>query len=92
MPQLGIELAVNRNSVLDLLLTIVRDQLRALRFRQIDIRIVKQRSEIIFRQTGPHSLKIDQISQAIAHNNVLRLKIAMHQDSRQASEILGDLI
>src|SRR6266567_5470501 len=91
-PQLGLEAAVKRHSVLDLLLAIVRNQLGTLRFGKSDIRIVDQRSEIILRKAGPQNLEIDKISLCVSDNDVLRLKIAVHQDARQASKLLGNLI
>src|SRR5262245_36443856 len=42
------------------------------------------------RETGTHSLEIDQISLAVSDQNILRLKIAMHQNARQLRQLLGD--
>src|SRR4029079_89037 len=56
-------------------------QLDALAFAQLDIGIVQKRSKIVFRQTRAHPLEINQIRLTIAQNDVLRLKIAMHQDA-----------
>src|SRR4029453_3930590 len=76
--QPGIEVAVNRNPLFDLLLAIGGDQLCALRFHKIPIWMVEQIREVIFSQAWSHPLKIDQMSPPVSHDDVLRLKIAMH--------------
>src|SRR5262252_8733127 len=80
-PQLEIEVAVDRDSVFTLASAIICDQLGALRFCKFDIRIVEQGPEIVFRQSRSHTLKIDQISLPVLDDDVLRLKIAVHQNS-----------
>ena len=59
---------------------------------KIDIGIVKQRRQIVFRQTGAHSLEINQICLAIPDDDVLRLKIPMHEHARESGQPLRDLI
>src|SRR5437870_8186163 len=71
---------------------VVSEQFFALGLAKIDIWIVQQRSEIILRQTGSHSLEIDQVRLAVAHNDVLRLEIAMDQKARQLAEPVRDFI
>src|SRR5438477_9417106 len=86
-----VEFTVNVDPVSNLLLAIIRNQFVPLFARKIHIGIIKQRSEIVLGKTGPHSLKIDQIGLAIAQEDVLRLKIAMHQNSRQIGETFRNL-
>ena len=85
-----VEFTVYVDPISNLLLAIISDQFVALFARKIDIWIIEQRCEIVLRKTGPHSLKIDQIGLAVAQEDVLRLKIAMHQNSRQTRETFRD--
>src|SRR5215472_6212164 len=71
---------------------IVFEQLLPLGIRQIYIWIVEQRGQIILRQPGTHSLKINQVRLAVPDQNVLRLKIAMDENTRPLRQILCDLV
>src|SRR5438132_13440807 len=81
--QLEIEIAVDCDAVFDLTAAIVCRQLCAFAFGKIDIRIIKQRREIVFGKAGSHSLKIDQVRLTVSDDDVLRLKVAVHQNSRE---------
>src|SRR5213075_2502325 len=81
-PQLEIEIAIDRDTVFELTAAIVCRQLCAFAFRKIDIGIIKQRREIVFGKTGSHSLEIDQVRLTMSDDDVLRLKIAVYQNSR----------
>jgi hypothetical protein len=85
--QLQIEVAVNRDSIFELPAAIICYQLCAFRFCKIDIRIVEQRREIVMGKTGSHSLKINQMSLPVLDDNVLRLKITVHQNSWQTRKV-----
>src|ERR1043166_6669299 len=88
--QLRGELTIDRNPVTHLELAIILNQLSALVFAQIDIGIIEQRRQIVFGQAGTHSLEIDQVSLAVANDDVLRLKIAMDQHARESRQRFGD--
>jgi len=45
----------------ELTAAIVCGQLCAFAFRKIDIRVIKERREIVFGKTGSHSLEIDEV-------------------------------
>src|SRR6202043_119887 len=72
-----IELTVDGCAVSNLLIAIVIDQFHALSVRKIDIWIVEERGEIVGVKTRTHSLKIDQVSLAVADDKILRLKVTM---------------
>src|SRR5262249_12457010 len=86
--QFEIEVAVDRNAVFELTAAIVCSQLCAFAFREIDIGIKNQRREIVFGKTGAHSLKVDQVRLTVPDDDILRLKIAMHQDSRERCQAI----
>src|SRR4029077_1768121 len=73
-----IELAANNPAIFGLSFPVVTNQFSSLGAGKIHIWIKKQRRQIVFRQARAHALKIDQVSQAVAHDDVLRLKIAVH--------------
>src|SRR6266481_3810976 len=86
-PQFQVELGVDPDSVFELR-AIVRSQLGAFCFRKIDIWIVEQGGKIVFGKAGSHSLEIDQVSLAVSDDDILRLKIAVHQNSRERRQAL----
>src|SRR4051812_34629296 len=47
---------------------------------EADVRIEEKRREVVFRQARSHPLEIDQVSLAVANDDVLRLKISMNQN------------
>src|ERR1044071_4723406 len=89
-PQVQIEVVVNSEPVFQLPSAIVCEQLGSLCFGKIDIRIVKQRSQIVFRQAGSHSLEIDEVGVPVLDDDVLGLKIAMHQNPWQTRKTFCD--
>src|SRR4029077_19921192 len=91
-PQLEIEIAVDRNTIFDLTPAIVCGQLCAFVFRKIDIRVIKERREIVFGKTGSHSLEIDKVRLTVSDDDVLRLKIAVHQNSRERCQAICDFL
>src|SRR4029077_12561335 len=52
----------------------------------------KHRSEVVLSEAWTHSLKIDEIGLAVAHQNILRLEIAMDQYPRTLRQILSDFL
>jgi hypothetical protein len=58
-------------------------QFGAFNLTELDVGIVKQRSQVVVREAGAHSLEIDQVSLAIAQQNILRLEITMYQNPWQ---------
>src|SRR6476469_9179726 len=69
---------------------VMNQQFFALRARERDVGIEKERRQIVFGKAGPHSLEIDQVGLAVTDDQVLRLEIAMDKDAGTLGELLGD--
>ena len=69
-------------------LIVMRQQFLALGRAEARVGIEQKRREIILRQPRAHPLEVDEISLAIAHDDVLRLEIAMDQHRRKSPEAL----
>src|SRR5205085_6319664 len=71
---------------------VIGQQLLTFLAREADIRIEKQRGQIVLRQTWAHSLEVDQVRLRVANDDVLRLEITMDHDARKIPKTLGDLL
>src|SRR5262249_19006136 len=91
-PQLQIETAINRGTVFELTTPIVVDQFGAFAFGKIYIRIIKERRDIVFGEARAHTLEIDQVRLTVSDNDVLGLKIAVYQDSREGCQAIRDFL
>src|SRR4051794_765670 len=87
----AIERRIGNEIIFTLSRAIIFGQFASLVRSQLDVRIVQERRQIILRQPRPHPLEVDQMGLAISNNDVLRLKIPMHQDAGRGVELLGDL-